>query len=633
MSTNGEARHAPRSNVAALTLSALGIVFGDIGTSPLYTLRVCMSGEHGATPTTDNVFGVLSLIFWSLTMVIGIKYLSFIMKAHNRGEGGICALLALVPERRRSKPSSTHIGFVAALVLIGAALLYGDGVITPAISVLSAVEGLEIATSKLEPAIVPITCVILVGLFALQSRGTTSVGRLFGPVMLLWFVTLAVLGVRQIMAHPAILGALSPHHAIAFFSRSGFGGLAVLGGVVLAVTGGEALYADMGHFGARPIRLAWWLVAMPALVVNYFGQGALMLNAPKAIANPFYGLVAPGAQTYGLVILATLATIIASQALISGAFSLTHQAVQLGYFPRVTIRHTSRAAEGQIYSPQINAALMIACVVLVIAFQKSSHLASAYGIAVTGTMSITSVVYYVVARETWGWSRAKALPLLALFLSFDLTFFGANLVKVVDGGYVPIVIGAIVFFVMVTWKQGRALLVHHATAKSPPVESFIARYAASVTRVPGLGVFMASHFDHVPPSMVYHATRMHVLPEHVLLFTLVTEREPNVEPSARVEATTLGGGFYRVVGHAGYIERPRVPTMIRDAMARLGLEVAPQEITYYLTHETLVATSAGRMGAFRETVFAYLLRNAEPATRFFGIPPDRVVELGMQYDL
>jgi KUP system potassium uptake protein len=624
--------HAPSGRLATLTLGALGIVFGDIGTSPLYTLRECTTGEHGAVPTPENLLGVLSLIFWSLMIVVGVKYLSFIMKAHNRGEGGICALLALVPPSRRSNVRSTSVGIVAILVLAGAALLYGDGIVTPAISVLSAVEGLEITTTELHRWIVPITCIILVGLFAIQSHGTATVGRLFGPVMLVWFLTLAILGVRSIVEHPSVLRAMSPHYAVEYFGRTGFRGVAVLGGVVLAVTGGEALYADMGHFGARPIRIGWWLIALPALVLNYFGQGALILRAPAMVATPFYGLVAPGWPTYALVILATLATIIASQALISGAFSLTHQAMQLGYFPRMHVRHTSREAEGQIYIPQINWALMIACVALVLAFQKSSSLAAAYGIAVTGTMGITSIVYYVVARETWGWSRAKALPLLLLFLAFDLPFFGANLIKVEDGGYVPLLVGAAMFFVMITWKQGRALLLRRASEKSPSLDEFMAR-DLEVTRVPGVGVFLASHLDRTPPSLAFQARHMHVLPEKVVIFTLILERQPTVPRASRVEVVDLGRGLYRVLGHIGFMDRSIIPVMVHVGLERLGIDVPPTELTYYAGRETLLATNAGEMGALRETVFAFLLRNAEPATNHFHIPPGQVVELGMQYDL
>ncbi|HEY0192154.1 MAG TPA: KUP/HAK/KT family potassium transporter [Kofleriaceae bacterium] len=624
--------HAPRTGVAALTLSALGIVFGDIGTSPLYTLTECM-GEHGVPPSGHNLLGILSLILWSLTMVVGVKYLSFIMKAHNRGEGGICALLALVPPSRRSSSRSTHVGTIAILVLIGAALLYGDGIITPSISVLSAVEGLGVATPTLKPAVVPITCAILIGLFMIQRHGTASVGRLFGPVMMVWFVTIGVLGVRQIVVHPGVLQALSPLHAVEFLGSHGWRGVAVLGGVVLAVTGGEALYADMGHFGARPIRLGWWLVAMPALILNYFGQGARILHDPTAAQNPFYSLVSPGWPTYALVILATMATIIASQALISGAFSLTHQAVQLGYFPRVTIRHTSSEAEGQIYIPQINYGLMIACVILVLSFQKSSSLASAYGIAVTGTMAITSIVYYVVARETWHWPRIKALPLLILFLSFDIPFFGANFIKIIDGGYVPLLVGAAVFFIMITWKQGRALLIQRATENAPTIDHFLSATATGITRMPGVGVFLASNTDHIPAPLAYHALKVRVLPEQVLLFTLIIERSPTLEEPERIQLIELGPALHRVVAHVGFMERSDVPELVARALTQLGMTPSPSELTYYLGRETLLATDAGEMGAFRETILAFLARNADSATKFFNIPPDQVVELGLQYDL
>jgi KUP system potassium uptake protein len=629
--TEAHAATSSPKGATALTVSALGIVFGDIGTSPLYTLHECLSGEHGASPTSQNVHGILSMIFWSLMLVVGVKYLTFIMRADNRGEGGILALLALVPEKLRSRPSSTQVSFIAGLVLVGAALLYGDGIITPSISVLSAVEGLETATDKLQHVVVPITCVILVGLFVIQRRGTASVGRMFGPVMVLWFVTIGLLGLRQIIAYPAILGAISPIHALDFFARHGLGGVVVLGGVVLAVTGGEALYADMGHFGPKPIRRGWWIVAMPALVLNYFGQGALMMNDPRALANPFYALVQPGVQTYMLVVLAAAATIIASQALISGAFSLTHQAVQLGYFPRVRVMHTSREAEGQIYVPIVNWLLMLSCVTLVLGFAHASRLASAYGIAVTGTMAITSIVYYVVARETWGWSRKKAVPLLVLFLSFDVPFFGANLIKVIDGGYVPLLVGAFVFAIMLTWKRGRALLLRRTIELSPHLAPFIANLG-DVVRVPSIGVYTTSHVEHVPPSVVYQAKRMHVLPKTIILFNLAHEPLPSVAGSDRVEATEIGSGFYRVIGHVGFMERPNVPAMVEDAVASLGL-VATSDLTYFVSHDSVLAMDAGEMSAVRESIFAFLLRNAEPATRYFGIPPDRVIELGMQYDL
>jgi KUP system potassium uptake protein len=625
--------HSGHGRIASLTLAALGIVFGDIGTSPLYTLHECTTGEHGVQATHDNILGVLSLIVWSLIVVVGVKYLSFIMKADNRGEGGILALLALVPEKLRGS-GGARIGFVPVLVLIGAALLYGDGIITPAISVLSAVEGLEVAAHSLKPAILPITCAILVGLFAIQSSGTRKVGRLFGPVMLVWFVVIGGLGLWQIVQNPAVLAALWPGHALGFFGANGFKGFAVLGGVVLAVTGGEALYADMGHFGPRPIRFAWWGLAMPGLVLNYFGQGALMLRDSSAIASPFYSLVPQGGWTYALVILATLATIIASQALISGAFSLTHQAVQLGYFPRVTVRHTSRMTEGQIYIPQINWLLMIACVVLVLSFKESTKLAAAYGIAVTGTMGITSIVYYVVTRRTWGWPLWRSAALLVLFLSFDIPFFAANLLKLFEGGYVPILVGAAFFLVMITWKRGRTLLGEYIVQRSPDMDSFLQNIDSEIVRCAGTGVFMASNSGRVPPILFHQAQRIKVLHKTVILFTVITEHVPALEHGKRLELVSLGCGFYRVLARCGFMESPNVPVLLEEAIDRLGLgKAATDHVTYYVGRETFLATGNGKMGRWSETIFAFLSRNAQPATMYFGIPPDKVVELGTQIDL
>jgi len=436
---HASAAHAPASK-STLALAALGVVFGDIGTSPLYALKECVSKEHGVVPTQENVLGLLSLIFWALMMVVTVKYLTFIMRADNQGEGGILALLALVPDKLRGK--GTRVGWIAVLVVFGAALLYGDGIITPAISVLSAIEGLEVATDKLKPVVVPITCVILVGLFAVQKRGTAGIGRVFGPIMVVWFLSIAALGIGFIIKNPDVLQALWPGHAVTFFAAHGAHGIIVLGAVVLAITGGEALYADMGHFGRGPIRVAWYGLVLPSLVLNYFGQGALLLEDPRAAESPFFALVPHGALTYALVLLAAVATVIASQALISGAFSLTHQAVQLGFLPRVTIVHTSSETEGQIYIPEINWGLAAACLSLVLTFRESSKLAAAYGIAVTGTMAITSIVYFVVLRQTWRWPLWKALPLLVLFLAWDLPFFASNLLKFLEGGWVPMLVGA-----------------------------------------------------------------------------------------------------------------------------------------------------------------------------------------------
>src|SRR5580692_945167 len=508
--------HPPHSATGAhpltakLVLLATGVVFGDIGTSPLYALKECVDPEHGAAATRENLFGVLSLIFWSLTMVVTVKYLTFIMKADNRGEGGILALLALAPQDKRK--NSARIGWIAGLVIFGAALLYGDGVITPAISVLSAVEGLGVATTRLTPAIVPLTVMILIGLFWVQKRGTASIGNIFGPIMIVWFATLAVLGAQQIATYPAIFGALHPMHALAFFARHGWHGFAVLGSVVLVITGGEALYADMGHFGPRPIRVAWFALVMPALLINYFGQAAAVIRHPEFATNPFYAVVPP-VLLYPMVVLSTAATIIASQALISGAYSLTRQAVQLGFCPRVTILHTSESAEGQIYIPEVNTALAIACVWLVLSFKESSALAAAYGIAVTGTMSITSIVYFVVIRRTWHWPLWRAVPLVAMFLSFDIPFFAANALKFFNGGWFPI-----------------AVSLADVAAHKPH-------------RVAGTAVFMSSNPTGVPIVLLHHWKHNRVLHETIVLLNVVSESVPDVRSKDKVTSVALGHGF------------------------------------------------------------------------------------------
>jgi KUP system potassium uptake protein len=627
----GEHKHG--GSIAALTVAALGIVFGDIGTSPLYTLRECTSGKHGAAPTHDNILGILSLVFWSLTMVVSVKYLSFIMRAHNRGEGGIFALLALVPEKFRTS-RGTKVGWVSVLVLVGASLLYGEGIMTPAISVMSAVEGLEVATTKLSTFVVPITVVILFGLFAIQRRGTGAVGRFFGPVMLVWFVTIGALGLYQIVQNPGVLEALSPHHAVRFLATGKWKAFVLLGSVVLSITGCEALYADMGHFGAKAIRYGWWGLAMPGLILNYFGQGALMLRDKLAIGHPFYAMVPHGLWTYALVFLATCAAIIASQALISGAFSLTHQAVQLGYFPRVTVTHTSHEAEGQIYVPQINWALMIACILLVVTFQHSSRLAAAYGMAVTGTMSITSITFFIVARSTWKWPLWKALPLLVLFLAVELPFLCAVALKFFQGGYIPVLVGSVFFVMMMTWRIGRNLLGEYIVQRSPEMDKFLEGVDDRVMRCPGTGVFMASNSGRVPPILFHQSKRIRVLHQTVILFTVITEHVPALEHDRRLEVTELGCGFYRVLARCGFMESPNVPELLAVAMERLPLGPDDYEhITYYVGRETFLATGRGKMGRWSETLFAFLSRNAQPATMYFGIPPDQVVELGTQIDL
>ncbi len=622
----------PPASLAALTLGALGVVFGDIGTSPLYTLRQCLLESGGGTLVTADVMGLLSLIFWSLTMVVTVKYLLFIMRADNQGEGGIFALLALVPERLRTKGG--RVSAVAVVVVIGAALLYGDGAITPAISVLSAIEGLKELQPSWEPAIVPITCVILVGLFAMQSRGTGSVATFFGPVMVLWFGTISALGVFHIAQRPEVLQALSPHHAVAYFMRHGMPGFLVLGSVVLAVTGGEALYADMGHFGLKPIRGAWLMIVFPALVLCYFGQGALVLGDPGALQNPFFSMVPKGPATVALVLLSSAATVIASQALISGAFSLTRQAQQLGYFPRVTIRHTAAHTEGQIYIPEINWLLAFVCLLLVLGFQKSERLASAYGIAVTGTMILTSLVFFMVMRHTWKWSAAISTLVLLMFLSFDVPFFLANSAKILDGGWVPVLIGLGFIAAMLIWSRGRSLVLEHYLRRFGSLEDALPRLEDQVkVRVPGTGVFMASSTQHVPPVMVHMVERTGSLHERIIVVTVQSEPTPHVADEKRFELTALRPGFWRLVIRYGFMEDRDIPTVLAAAVTGLEPAVELSQVTYFLGREAVLGHGSGSMGQVTETLFGYLLRNSVSADSAFKIPPAQAVEVGIQLDL
>ncbi len=633
--TQDHARVAPHGRaLAALALGALGVVFGDIGTSPLYALKECFGGTHGVAPTHDNVLGVLSLVFWAMTFVVTFKYLSFVMRADNRGEGGILALQALV-----SRKDPTRHGRRALLVLgiFGAALLYGDGIITPAISVLSAVEGVTVAAPALTPVVVPITVLILAGLFLLQRSGTARVGAIFGPIMLIWLLAIGALGVAGILRQPAVLAAVNPLHGLRFFAANGVAGFLVLGAVVLCITGGEALYADMGHFGKRPIRLSWLALAMPALVLNYFGQGALLLQQPAARENPFY-LLAPAWALYPLIGLATLATIVASQALISGAFSLTHQAVQLGYCPRVTVRHTSYTEMGQIYVPEVNWAIGAACIALVLGFKSSSNLAAAYGIAVTGTMSITTLLFHRVMRDLWRWPRWRSWPLTVTFLAVDLSFFGANLVKIEEGGWFPIVAAIAVFTLMSTWKRGRAALGELMRDAGLPIDLFLADVVRrQPVRIPGTAVFMTSSLGSAPPVMLHHVKHNKVLHERVILVSILTEEVPTVPEAERVVTRDLGAGFHQVVAHYGFMEQPNIPDLLVSLSERQGvgprLEVKPLEVSYYLGRETLLATGAGRLATWRKKLFIVMSRNSVTASAFFGLPPNRVVELGAQVQL
>jgi KUP system potassium uptake protein len=624
--------HAPHASSTGLAIGALGVVFGDIGTSPLYALKESLSPEHGLTPGPANVLGVLSLIVWSLTMVVTVKYLAFVLRADNRGEGGIFALFALLPRRLRSPPGRRQ-GILAILVIVGAALLYGDGAITPAISVLSAVEGLSVATSTFNGAVLPITLAILVGLFTIQRYGTAGIGQVFGPVMIVWFVTIGLLGLFQVVRHPGVLRALSPTYAVAFFVEHGRHGLLVLGSVFLAVTGGEALYADMGHFGRQPIRRAWWFLVKGALVLCYLGQGALLLRNPEVVHHPFFALVPRGAATIALVVLSTAATVIASQALISGAFSLTRQAVQLGYLPRLAIKHTSYSTEGQIYVPVVNWALALACVVIVLAFRRSTNLAAAYGIAVTGTMAITSLLYFAVMRHAWGASLGRSLAILLLFLAFDLPFLGANLLKLFQGGYVPILLGAALTVVMIIWKRGgRLLSEYQSNLKSP--DRMMPRLLERVkTRVPGTAVFMVHRPAGVAALLVHYVSRIQTLHEKVVLLTMETEPVPLLTGERRLEIEDLGQGVWAVVGRHGFMEETNVPRLLQAAVRTGRLPVRLDDVTYFLGRETFMATERGQMGRVSESIFAFLVRNATPADRHFQIPPERVVELGTQVDL
>jgi KUP system potassium uptake protein len=629
---HGHAAGNPSTSVKLkLAMAALGVVFGDIGTSPLYALKECFVGEHAVAPTPANVYGVLSLVVWALLLVIVVKYLTFIMRADNQGEGGILALLALLRDPKDSRRSSAPVGIVL-LVLFGAALLYGDGVITPAISVLSAIEGLSIATTALTPAVVPLTCVVLLALFLVQKRGTEGIGRVLGPVTLVWFLAIGALGLAQIVEHPEILASVDPRHAVAFFVEPRSHGFLVLGSVVLVITGGEALYADMGHFGRGPIRLGWFSVVFPALLLNYFGQGAFLLNHPDAVTSPFYAIV-PGWALYPMVAIATAATVVASQALISGAFSLTQQAVQLGYFPRVTIVHTSKDTEGQIYIPEINRMLLVACIGLVLAFQKSTALAAAYGIAVTGTMAITTVVYFVVATKTWRWPLWKALPPVLLFFVVDIAFLGANALKFFHGGWFPVAMALGIFTVMTTWNTGRRHLGEAITAALLPLDAFLEDVRQQKPhRVRGTAVFMSSNTNGVPPVLLHHFKHNQVLHQKVVLLSIHFSHVPEVPADKRVDFEELGEGFYRVNARFGFMQQPNVPWIMRYC-ERLGLKAEPARTSYFLGRETLLPTGNAKMARWRKTLFAFVSRNARTATDYFGLPPNRVVELGMQIDL
>jgi KUP system potassium uptake protein len=624
---------ARRRDLLTLSLAALGVVYGDIGTSPLYTIRECFAPGHGAEPTAANVLGVLSLIFWSLVLVVVLKYLVFVMRADNRGEGGIMALIALISPAPNGNGHRRRRRWLILLGLFGTALLFADGMITPVITVLGAIEGLEVATPLLRPLVVPISLGILLALFLVQKRGTAKVGAMFGPAMVLWFVMIAALGVPWILRQPEVLAAVAPWRAVGFLVSHRLQGLFVLGAVVLCFTGTEALYADMGHFGRRPIRFAWSVLVFPCLLLNYFGQGAAILGGgARAVANPFFALAPPG-LLYPVVAVATAAAVIASQALISGCFSLAQQAMQLGYSPRLDVIHTSSLARGQIYVPEINSLLLVACCALTVAFRSSSNLAAAYGLAVTGTMTITSILLYTVARERWGWGRVSAGALIGLFLCIDLPFLSANLVKLAHGAWLPLVIGAAVFTVLVTWKQGRVLLAEEMQRGMVALDRFLPSLRLEKPhRVSGTAVFMTSNLDVVPPVLLHHFKHNKVLHEKVILLYVLAERVPVVPPEERVEVRDLGDEVYAVVARSGYMESPDVPRALKQCRTK-GLRIKLGDTSYYLGRETLLTAGTGAMARWRKALFAYLSRNARPATSFFRLPPNRVVELGMQIRL
>lgn len=623
----GHGAHGGQRQLLTLALASLGVVFGDIGTSPLYAVRECLSRAHGVSSAPENVFGIVSLIFWALMTVISLKYVAYVLKADNQGEGGILALTALATTRPlRPKAHALALAFG----LFGASLLFGDGIITPAISVLSAIEGLKVATPAFEPLILPLASIILVLLFSAQRRGTGSVGAVFGPVMLVWFLTLATLGVANILDHPHIVYAVNPVHAVQFFMRNGHLGFLVLGSVFLVVTGGEALYADMGHFGARPIRAAWFTVALPGLLLNYFGQGALLLGNPEAISSPFYKMV-PSWGLYPVVGLSTLATIIASQALISGAFSVTRQALMLGFLPRVRIQHTSAHQIGQIYVPIVNWLLMIAAVLAVWGFGSSSGLAAAYGVAVTLDMTITTLLAYVVARVQWHWGRLPALAVTIPLLCLELTFLSSNLTKVAHGGWFPLTVGAVMYTVFTTWRRGRQILFKKVQDSTVPLEDLYELMRVErPARVPGTAVYLTGNSEGTPPALLQGFLHMRAVHERVLLLTIVTEKVSRVPDAERVKIAELQFGFWRAVARYGFMETPNVPELLRRAeFNSYSLEF----VTFFLGRETVLAATHSEMNLWRERLFAFLTRNAEPATAFFGIPPSRVMEIGSQIEL
>ena len=616
--------------LGTLSLAALGVVFGDIGTSPLYAVRECFHGEYSIPVTTDNVLGVLSLLIWAILLIVTLKYLTFIMKADNEGEGGILALTSLIISHSQKNKSERW--FLVGIGLFGASLLYGDGMITPAISVLSAVEGVQIVAPGFSPFLIPVTIVILAGLFLFQHNGTAKVGALFGPIILIWFISIGILGINQIIRYPRILQAVFPWYGVEFLLNNHAQGFLVLGAVFLSVTGAEALYADMGHFGRRPIRLTWMLLVLPALLLNYFGQGALLLASPETSYNPFYSMV-PSWAMIPMVVLATMATIIASQALITGVFSLTQQAIQLGYLPRLTIRHTSASHMGQIYVPAANWSLMFATIALVAGFGSSSRLASAYGVAVTATMLISAILFYYVARDLWKWNRIAVDFLVGFFLIIDLSFFGASISKLFHGAWFPLVIGLVSFTIMLTWKQGRMLLLKQIQDRTLTVDEFVASLALQQPqRVKGQAVYLTANPDVVPIALLHNMRHNKILHSEVGLFHFSTERVPRVPNSKKVEVTPLSDGLYKVIARYGFMEYPNIRQVIALANQQ-GMHFKPQAISFFLNREKIVTGMKSKMSLWRKKMFALMARNALSATAYYDLPSGQVIEIGVQVQI
>ncbi len=622
----------PRTRSLPLTIAVLGVVYGDIGTSPLYAIRECFHGRHAIAVTSAHILGVLSLVFWSLIVVISVKYITVVMRADNDGEGGILALMALVvdpddPEKRRRAGR----WMLLMMGLFGAALLYGDGMITPAISVLSAVEGLQVATPVFAKFVVPITALILFGLFRLQSRGSATVGNMFGPITLVWMVVIAAWGLHSIVQSPGVLRALNPAYAVHFFAEKGLHSLITLGVVFLVVTGGEALYADMGHFGATPIRRAWVSIVLPALVLNYFGQGAFLLREPANTVNPFYHML-PGWALYPMVALATAATIIASQAVITGAFSLTWQGIQLGYLPHLRVLHTSEEEIGQVFIPAVNNLLLVATIALVFGFRTSSALASAYGVAVTTTMVITTVLLFVAMQKLWKWPVLPALLVAMAFLTVDLAFFGANIIKVWDGGWFPLAVGTFVMIVMTTWRTGRRILYERVHERVEGFQDKWAKRREMAKVVPGTAVFLTREQGSIPPTLIRILRYVGVIYERIVIVTIVTERVPVVRWKDRIKVIEIDPSMYRVIAHYGFNELPHVPHMLRQC-SNLGLDLDPSNVIYVVGRETLRATPRKGMAIWRERLFTFLARNSGRASDLFRIPADKVLEIGAEIEL